>query len=71
MRRGSQSKSLTDVDRAVELEKGARPTTQKRKSPPKVSLGEPNLFFALSDLPASPRQSTTTDSVAEDLRPFF
>ncbi len=71
MRRGSQSKSLTDVDRAVKLKKRSTTSNPKKKEPPKVSLGEPNLFFALSDLPASQRQSTTTDSVAEDLRPFF
>ena len=69
MRRGGQTNHLTDPDPET-LEKEHDPEP-KKKEPPKVFPGEPNLFFALSDLPASPRQSTTTDSVAEDLRPFF
>ena len=58
-----QSIALTDLttSRATK-NKGARFTAKKERAP-QVIPGEPNLYFAPSDLPASPLQSTTTDSV--------
>jgi hypothetical protein len=48
--------------RSRKQQQGAR-KQPKKKEPPKVTQGRPDLFFALTDLTAFPRQSITTDSV--------
>ncbi len=71
MRRGSQRNSPDPYHPEQHHNKRSTTSSPKKKEPPKVIPGELNLFFALSDLPASLRKSTTTDSVDCVLLPFF
>ena len=71
MGRGGRRTKPTDKATSGNQPREEHTSNQKKKEPPKVILGEPNLSFAPTDLPASPDQSTTTDSVEWCFARFF